>query len=86
MEIKKDNHIDNLELITPGENHAHAFRTGLQCNKGEKHPRSKLKESDVIKIRKMRDSGLSHSKIAKEFNVTQVAISLLLAGKTWSHI
>ncbi len=83
---KANNHIDNLELITPSENHAHAFRTGLQCNKGEQHPRSKLKEKDILRIREMRTHGLSHRKIAEEFNVTQATISYVLAGKMWIHV
>lgn len=83
---KANNHIDNLELITPGENHAHAFRIGLHCHKGEKNPGSKFKSSDILKIRQMKASGLSQRKIAKEFNVTQATISFILAGKMWNHI
>ncbi len=36
--IKDDNRLKNLEWVTPSENVLHAFKIGLQNNKGKNHP------------------------------------------------
>lgn len=55
-------------------------------NAGENHPRSKLKEADVIEIRQMAECGYSRLSISQKFGVSTSAISSILKGKTWGHL
>ena len=89
---KSDNHVNNLEWCTNGENVRHALRTGLidtrnisLAVRGAKHPRAKLSEKQVMEIKKKLkyQTGLS---LAKEYNVTPSLISLIRNNKKWSHI
>lgn len=54
--------------------------------RGEKLPHSKLTEEDVLKIRDLSCEGYTQTAIAKEFGVTQAAISYMLCGNSWSHV
>lgn len=87
---KSNNHIENLELVTPKENTAHSvnfIKTHPCVNfKGSEHPRAKLNDSDVLMIRSMRADGFRYSEIAKRFNVSADNVSLICRNKTWSHI
>lgn len=53
---------------------------------GEKHPKAKLKEKDVKKIKKMIKKGLSNTDISKMYGVHRVTISAIKTGKTWTHL
>lgn len=57
-----------------------SFRVGSRC------ATSKLKEPQVAEIKKLLSEGIRASKIAKDFNVSQSAISEIKSGKTWGHI
>ena len=90
------NHIDfnqtnnipsNLEWCTQRENIWHTVNHGRNNPTiGETHPSAKLKESDVIKIRKMVGSGISQRSVAKIYNVTSVNIGRICNRKIWKHI
>lgn len=85
--VKDNNHISNLEVVTPKENTAHAWREGLTKKYlGEKCSTSKLKDEDILKIRKLSKSGVSQSKIAHLYKMHQTNIHYILSGKTWSHV
>lgn len=81
---KKDNRADNLEWVTPKENHRHASRKGLRA-KGERHGQSKLTESDVVTIRRRYSEGATQSEIAADYGVCRGTISSVVRGKTWRH-
>ena len=83
--IKTDNSLENLEWATRSENCKHSFTIGLQCNKGEQHPRNKLTEKQVLEIRELKGK-LSSYKIADMYGVGRVAINHIHRNKTWSHI
>lgn len=53
---------------------------------GEDHYARKLCEDDVIKIRKMRNTGLSFRKIAEKFLVSYSCITGIIWGKTWKNL
>ena len=55
-------------------------------NAGENHPRSKLKESDIIEIRQMAAGGCSRLSISQKFGVSLSAVSNIVARKTWKHL
>lgn len=50
---------------------------------GELHYNSKLKQADVLEIKKMLDAGIKQRDIAKKFNVSYKNISCIHRGKTW---
>lgn len=85
--IKTDNRIENLEWCTYLENTTHALNTGLFKNKGEDSPVSKLKDSDVLEIRRLLSVGsLTQSEVAKLYSVNTPAISKIHLRKRWKHI
>ena len=47
---------------------------------------SKLKESDIVEIFKLRKEGLKQYEIAKKFNTDQSRISRILNKKQWNHV
>ncbi len=82
--IKTDNRVENLEWCTASENTKHALLIGLYIpKKGQDTSYSKLKEKDVLEIRK---SNLLQKKLASLYNVHIVTISQIKLRKTWKHI
>lgn len=54
--------------------------------RGVNHPKSKLTEEDVRSILRRRQTGITYSQLAREFNVHPVTICTLCLGRTWSHV
>ena len=85
--IRNDNRIENLQWVTRIENIRHSFIFGKQCNKGEKHPNSKLKNKDIPLILKMYYfENRSRKEIAEIFNITHYTVTDILNGRTWRHL
>lgn len=83
---KHNNHISNLEWSTHADNIKHAVENGL-TNKGEKSFLSKLKEHEVIEIRRLKtELNYSNIKLSKMFKVTPSTIRYIIIRKTWKHI
>jgi len=53
---------------------------------GEKNPSSKLTQQNVDEIRVMLENKTPHREIAKIYNVSKSAITLISSGKTWTKI
>ena len=53
---------------------------------GEAHGQSKLKEKDVLKIRKLVANGGNRKQIAKKFDVCRSNIDLIVNRQIWTHI
>lgn len=83
---KADNRLENLEWITPSENTQHAYRLGLMTKEGENNSKTRLKNEDVLEIRKLAKLGFHSSTIAKNFSVTYKCIYDIVNRFTWSHI
>lgn len=81
--IKTDNRVENLEWCTGSENSKHSFVIGLQCNKGKNHPCCKLREEDVLNIRK---SKLKLTELGLIYNISKSQIWSIKNHKTWKHI
>jgi len=80
-----NNKIENLEFCTQSENNKHAFRIGLIDRKGEHNSRAKLKEENIIYIRKNKNN-YTQKYMADMFNVSETTIQFILKYKTWRHI
>lgn len=78
--IKTDNRPENLEWCTVSENTKHQWKTGLIDIRGERHPSAKLKNTDVLEIRKMLENGDKASTISKIYNVSVALIYKIQKG------
>lgn len=52
-------------------------------NKGEKHPRARLTQEDVDKIRSLVNQGFTQKSVAALFGVSKSCISSIIRGKAW---
>lgn len=57
-----------------------------ETNRGENSARSKLKELDVIEIKKKLKLGIKVSIINKEYNVSRGCIDNIKYNRTWKHV
>ena len=84
---KTNNNINNLEWCTNRENVIHAMKNGMIAkNNGEFSGTSKLKEKDIIKIRKLHKDGMTQQNISKLLPVKREAIGKILRGERWAHV
>lgn len=89
---RKDNRFLFLEWSTASDNMKHAYRilgkpNNLSNQKGEGHYKSKFKESDIIEMRRMFESGkYTQKQIAEKYNEKSGSISRILTRKRWKHI
>lgn len=83
---RTNNCVDNLEWCTYSENLAHAFRAGLRSHRGENCPNSKLKENDVIEIKKALASGEKCIDLSRKYGVHKGTISAIKNGVSWNFV
>jgi hypothetical protein len=88
-----DNRISNLRWDTRVRNHADKKKHGthsvsrLPRNQGSRHGLSKLTESDVAEMRRIKaEHGTSARQIAFKFGVSPSLAQLILNGKRWKHV
>jgi hypothetical protein len=82
---RKNNHLSNLEWVTPKENTRHAMRLD-RMGKGALNGSAKLNESDVLEIKRMAARGQAKASIARRFGVTPRNVRFILNGRTWTHV
>jgi hypothetical protein len=81
----RHNDLNNLKWGTPVENWKDRKRHGNGCE-GEKSPKAKLTELDVLAIRNHLLRGVSQSKLSQAYGVTPQAIHLIETRRNWKHI
>lgn len=97
--IKSNNFPNNLELVTASQNVKHAFLTGLnsvsEFNKlmhsdrasGEKNINAKLKDDEVIQLRKdFNNKIITKKEIEEKYNLCRRAVENILLGKSYRHL
>lgn len=88
--IKKDNRPSNLEPATYSEQILHAIHvlgTHRSANQsGENSSTSKLKNEDVLEIRRRRRNGETLTSIASDFGICFQSVSQISLGKSWKHL
>jgi len=83
---KLNNHLDNLEWVTPQENSAHASKLKLVAY-GTRNAAAKITDEDVVSIRKMYDSGeFTQNQLSNKFNLSQGIIGKIINGLLWEHV
>lgn len=80
-----NNHVSNLAWGTPYENSQDMILHGTS-NKGDKHGMVKLTDADVMEIRRRYANGETQTSIAKDFDVTNSSVSLIVRRLKWNHI
>lgn len=83
---KENNSISNLEWCTASENQKHAYRTGLNSNRGATHYKTKLTEWDVRFIRVWLELGAPLKDIADSFRITHQAVHHIKHGRSWRGV
>ncbi|WP_197446398.1 HNH endonuclease [Tautonia plasticadhaerens] len=79
-----NNNIDNLRWDTPKANGADTIRHGRR--KFGEQAGSKLKEAEVLEVRRLFAEGVSMTKLGASFGVSQPMISYIVKGLAWRHL
>lgn len=83
---KANNYLDNLEWATRSEQAKHRYVAGLDSNKGERHPQSKLTEKQVLEIRKYPSDEKTRLRLAKRFKISRTHVFSIQTRRCWAHI
>lgn len=76
--IKTDNRLENLEYVTPQENHLHARLSGL------KHD-TKLTDAQVIQLRALQGK-VTLAEAGRQFNIHLSSVHRIWKRKQWAHL
>lgn len=80
-----NNRLSNLRWGTGVENNADSVRHGTRII-GEKHPLSKLKLTDVRRIRKASKYRGYYKAMAAKLGVNQSTVRRAAIGEVWRHV
>lgn len=84
---KANNRVENLEWCTGSENMVHAVESKLYTAvKGSRHYNAKLKEEDILYIRKLPSRGIPYKQIAEMYNVGVKHVQKIISRERWKHI
>ncbi|UTG62443.1 HNH endonuclease [Elizabethkingia anophelis] len=80
---KTDNRLENIQILDRSD-----MKVDRKCNSGVNHHKCKLTEMQVSEILKKGENKYwgMQGDLAKEYQVSNSAISLILSRKNWKHI
>lgn len=87
--LKADNRPSELELATYSEQRLHAIKTlGARHHdvKGAKHPKTNLRDEDVLMMRQLRAGGEMVKSIAARYGMKPKAVGAIVRRQTWTHL
>lgn len=80
-----NNRADNLEWVSPDENHRRRFAAGRGLA-GERNNRAKLTEEQAREIKARCANGESFSVVASDYGVSGWTASQIASGRRWGHL
>jgi hypothetical protein len=80
-----NNQIDNLRCDTHQANCDDRLRHGTLC-RGEAARHARLKEAEVLEIRRLRAGGMKIGELAALFNVGKDNIKAIIYRRSWRHL
>lgn len=83
--IRDDNRLENLRWGFDDDNVRDRDLHGTTV-KGEKHPKCKLTEANVIDMRRRHAAGVRAATLAREYGMHQSTVSGILRGEKWRHV
>lgn len=83
---RKNNKVSNLRWCSQKMNVGYSKEAGrLKSVWGELSGMSKVSLSDVMDMKKLRESGLLHREIAKKFSLATCTVTQILNGNRWKY-
>jgi hypothetical protein len=83
---KKNNSLQNLEVVTSSENHKHAARHGLAA-RGELNGMAKLNDEAVREILlRYANGGGTYQQLAIDYGVCSATIGQIIRREHWVHV
>lgn len=83
--VRDDNRLENLELMTCGENIRHSIAVLGKTRKGEHGSNARLTNAQVVAIRERAVGGESRESLARAFGITKVNVRNITKGRTWPN-
>jgi len=89
---KRNNSLENLEVVTKRENYDRALKAGCYSKNGfaskgkAKKSLRKFSEEDIMEIKKLKSDGFSYRKIAEKFSCNHLAIYQIIKGSTYQDL
>lgn len=81
---KKNNNINNLEIVTTRENNLHALYTGLNKKYGEDNPVSKITNEDAKRIRYLyENTSITQKDLGEMYGVCRTCIHKIVRYKSY---
>lgn len=83
---RANNHLDNIEAVSHGDNIRHAFQNGM-VSLGENRKHTKLTRNEVQQIRqRYADGETDLAALGNEFGVNRMTVYDVVFRKTWKHV
>lgn len=83
--IKTDNRVENLEWATRHENMQHAFREGLNTNRGESNGRALLSSEDAVQAYLELIGGARNVDVARKYGISTTTVAGIKSKAIWTE-
>ena len=83
---RANNNLSNLEWVSREGNQQHAFRTGLNSNKGSKNGKAEMDETTSRQMYLELLKGKTITEVSREFGYSKSSLAKLKGRVTWTEI